>query len=59
MLCEKCKKEIQEKIKQYKYFVSTPTGANEFIELDKAGKTDLDYTSGTTRVFMYVFGEYL
>lgn len=59
MLCKRCEKEIQEKIKQYNYFVGTSDGAKDFIELDKQGKTDLDYTAGTKRVFMYVFGEYL
>ena len=59
MICDKCKKEIKEKIDLYLYYVGTSKGAVEFIELDKAGKTDLDEIAGTTRIFKYCFGEYM
>ena len=55
MVCDKCKKEIQEKIKLYLYYVGTHEGAKEFIELDKAGETDKDELAGTTRIFKYCF----
>jgi len=59
MVCEKCKKEIQEKIEQYLYFVGTPKGAEDFSKLDREGKTDASELAGTTRVFKYCFGEYI
>lgn len=58
-ICNKCKKEIKEKIKLYLYYVGTSEGANDFVKLDKAGKTDSNEMAGTTRVFKYVFKEYL
>lgn len=59
MLCKECLKEVKEKIDLYLYYVSTNEGSQEFVDLDKTGKTDATIFAGTTRVFNYCFKDYM
>jgi len=53
------KKEIELLCQEYLYYVGTSQGAKDFIEMDRKGLTDSNTPSGTTRVFKFVFKDFI
>lgn len=53
------KDEIELLCQEYLYYVGTEQGAKDFIEMDRKGLTDCNILAGTTRVFKFVFKDFI